>query len=170
MNKHSLYFQSIRRKGTIYSGIINIASSAKYDRLTVAVAYASKSGCEALIKGLKSHMPNWEEVEKRWIISFDQGLTDPDALVLLLGLPNSFVRIPNAELVLKYKLMAPIRFHPKLYLFECFPKNPNSAIFSGSGNLTTSGLYLNCGQASSVILSSPIRPSDKVHLSNRKGI
>lgn len=123
------------------------ASTFKYDKLTVIVAYASKLGCNVLVESLKDVTQNWDNIDKKWIISLDFGHTQPDALEYLSQLPKSEVFVPNAQLVLKSKLRPPIRFHPKLYYFQR-SSNPNKvAIVSGSCNLTYGGLYLNIEQA-----------------------
>lgn len=78
-------------------------------------------------------------LQKRWLVSFDFGITDPEALSNLSELPNSEVRVPNALSVLRQRLRPSVRFHPKLYLFE----GESHSLFSGSANLTPSGLVRN---------------------------
>ncbi len=160
MYRHKFYLQTSERRGQIRAGVISTASNAKYDKLTVSVAYATRIGCEILVKGLQSALPNWIDIEKRWLISFDFGHTDPNALDYLSKLPNSTVRIPNADLALKSKLRPPIRFHVKIYLFECKTNPDKIAILSGSCNLTKGGLYTNTEQATALVLSPPLSKAD----------
>jgi len=153
-----LLLQTNQNKGLMLSMITQAASTDAYDRMTVLVAYATKLGCEILTTSLEAVCPNWLEMHKTWIISLDFGHTQPAALEYLARLPNSYVAIPNAELVLKAKLKPPIRFHPKLYLFQS-TIDPNAiAILSGSCNLTRSGLYLNTEQAT-ISIFDPTHPN-----------
>ena len=160
MYRNKFYLQTSENRGQIHAGLISTASNAKYDKLTVSVAYATRIGCEILVKGLQSALPNWIDIEKRWLISFDFGHTDPNALDYLSKLPNSTVRIPNADLALKSKLRPPIRFHVKIYLFECKTNPDKIAILSGSCNLTKGGLYTNTEQATALVLSPPMSKAD----------
>ena len=134
--------------------ITKAASTSKYDKLIVLVAYATKLGCETLIASLIDSCQNWDMIDKKWIISLDFGHTQPEALELLAKLPNSAVAIPNADLVLNSKLNPPIRFHPKLFYFQSTSDPQKAAIVSGSCNLTFGGLYMNTEQATITVLQS----------------
>lgn len=144
------------------------ASSDNYDRLTVAVAYATKIGCELLVDGFASHFSSWKDIKKRWLISIDDGITQPNALSYLAKLPNSAVRIPNADVLLKKGLRPAFHFHSKLYVFECSDNPEKIALFSGSSNLTQSGLFFNNEQATSFILAPPISKQEKYFLVDLK--
>lgn len=159
-----LLLQTNQNKGLMLSMITQAASTAAYDRMIVLVAYATKLGCEILTTGLKAVCPNWLEMHKTWIISLDFGHTQPAALEYLAKLPNSNVAIPNADLVLKAKLKAPIRFHPKLYLFQSTAAPHATAILSGSCNLTRGGLYLNTEQATISIFDPTHKNVDKLSI------
>ncbi len=141
--------------------IRNAASTATFDKITVLVAYATKLGCEILIDALSNACPNWPSIRKTWAISLDFGHTEPNALEFLAHLPNSAVAIPNADMVLNSNLRPSVRFHPKLYILECTADPENTAVISGSCNLTRGGLYLNTEQATVSILRPPLAVDDR---------
>lgn len=141
-------------------------SGADYDSLTVVIAYASVIGCRLLVEGLARRMRSWDQVRKRWIISVDRAITAPDALVFLAELPNSEVRVPTHGTSSAELLGGPVRFHPKLYLFESRSDRERVALFSGSSNLTQGGLYFNAEQATAFVLTPPITKLEKPFLLN----
>jgi len=168
MHKHLLYVQTQENAGTMYHGLMQTASSASYDRLTVVMAYATKIGCELLVEGFKTEITSWKQMKKRWLVSVDLGVTEPDALVYLAELPNSVVRVPNRETSSVELLGVPFRFHSKLYFFESRGDREKIALFSGSCNLTQSGLFFNTEQATAFILTPPISKRDRPFLLNLK--
>lgn len=139
MYRHETFVQCDDNAGAIRRGLIMSATAAEYDSLTVAVAYATAQGCRMLTEDFRESIPNWNQLEKRWLISFDFGITEPGALNHLSELPNSEVRVPNALRVIQQRLRPSVRFHPKLYLFD----GVGHSLFSGSANLTPSGLVRN---------------------------
>jgi hypothetical protein len=164
---NELHVQTVSSKGTMLSLITRAASSGRYNKLIVLVAYATRLGCDTLIAALKETCKNWVSMDKQWIISLDFGHTQPEALEILAQLPKSSVFIPNANLVLNSKLKPPIRFHPKLYYFQSSSDPNKVAIVSGSCNLTKGGLYSNTEQATITVLH-PVRaaltPESIAHL------
>lgn len=168
MHKHLLYVQTQENAGTIYRGLMQTASSASYDRLTVVMAYATKIGCELLAEGFKTEITSWKQMKKRWLVSIDRGITEPDALVYLAELPNSVVRVPNRETSSVELQGMPFRFHSKLYFFESRGDREKIALFSGSCNLTQSGLLFNVEQATTFILTPPISERDRPFLLDLK--
>ncbi len=141
--------------------IRNAASAARYDSITVLVAYATKLGCAILVNGLSAVCPDWADMKKNWIVSIDFGYTQPDALEYLAQLPESTVAIPNAHQALKANLRPSVRFHPKLYLLECTTDIEEVAVVSGSCNLTRGGLQLNTEQVAVSALHPPLRSDDR---------
>ena len=96
-----------------------------------------------LLNSTLGESPSWRNAVKRWIISIDDGLTEPDALRFLMSLRNSEVRIPDGEALLLRGLAPVRRFHPKTMLVEqgktaYLPL----ALVVGSANLTLNGLSL----------------------------
>jgi len=150
----------------MYRGLMETASSASYDQLTVVMAYATRIGCELLVEGLETETTSWEQMRKRWLVSVDHGITEPDALAYLAELPNSVVRIPNRGISSAELQGGPFRFHSKLYFLESHDDREKIALFSGSCNLTQSGLFFNAEQATAFILTPPISQRDKPFLLN----
>jgi HKD family nuclease len=131
--------------------------------MTVAVAYATKIGCKFLDESFNSNVQGWRRMGKRWVVSIDHGTTEPAALEFLASLPNSEVRVANAEAVLRAGLRPKTRFHNKLYFFEGRDDGSAIGLFSGSANLTLSGLYVNDEQAATSILTPPFTRSDRIY-------
>lgn len=150
MLEQQLLVQSISNAGEIFGGLIKTAMSVPFTECQVLMAYASYKGCSLINTELSNKIPHWNRVKKCWLISIDGGVTEPNALEFLSELRNSEVRIPNAQEVLQNNLHSKKRFHHKLYLFNA-PSKESLAIFSGSPNLTVSGLYTNNEQATSLI-------------------
>lgn len=166
MYTQALFVQSKENTGEIFRGLLETARSAEFPRMSVAVAYASTAGCLALSDAFRAEVPGWIGMRKEWLVSFDFGLTDPEALELLANLANSEVRIANAENCLAALLRPTTRFHNKLYLFQSLNDDGATAVFSGSANLTVAGLYLNGEQATSSVWIPPINAADRPHFEN----
>lgn len=166
MHKHLFYVQTPKTPGRIYDGLLRSALSESYDQLTICVAYATKGACQRLVDDLASNLAAWNELRKRWLVSIDRGITDPNALSYLAELPNSIVKVPNADLILKNGLKTSYYFHPKCYIFDCQDDQDKIALFSGSCNLTMGGLYFNTEQATSLILAPPISKQERHFLIN----
>lgn len=163
MYKQEFFIQTSTNTGAIRHGLLQTAKSGRFDSLTAAVAYATKPGCQLLIDDFDKHVLNWRILKKEWLISFDFGITEPEGLKFLQSLPNSTVKIPDAEKVLEAKLRPSKRFHSKLYLFQGRGAVPY-AFFSGSANLTPSGLIKNSEQGISQIWKHRLKDADRTHL------
>jgi HKD family nuclease len=155
-----LDIQSRARNGRVIKTIIEAAKISNFDSLLVAVAYVTEKGARILVHELALANPNWIDVEKNWLVSIDYGTSEPNALRFLRSLPNSSVRIYEAEDVLSRGLKPSIAFHPKIYIFD---DNSNNSItlVSGSANLTGGGLYTNNEQISFSHVSKPISSLEK---------
>jgi HKD family nuclease len=129
------------------------ASEAAFTRLRGSFAFANKEGAFELTEVLREAIVRWEKVEKRWLISFDFGFTDPRALELLAALPNSRVRVPNGDDLLARKLAPKPCFHPKSLILDSKQASgkPPLGLIVGSGNLTVSGLRLSFEHATASI-------------------
>jgi HKD family nuclease len=147
------------RASATINGIVDLTASAEFGRMRVAVAYASRSGCEALALRLREKVATWEGLQKRWLVSIDFGRTDAEALEYLQCLPNSEVRVPDAEELLRNALVPYRCFHPKTVILDCGAKGKNApfAIFVGSGNLTLSGLHTGVEHGTSLAWLTPLR-------------
>jgi HKD family nuclease len=131
---------SVGRVGVVLEAIGAAAHHASdYERVDVAVAYASAEGVRLLDERLSG--PNWSGARKRFLVSMDFGFTQPRALVRLSELSNAEVRVPNGRAVLaSATLRPPSTFHAKVFLFGLDELPYLSALVVGSANLTASAL------------------------------
>jgi len=162
IQKYFLQDASIGRTSRICAGITGLAQSIEFSRMRVAVAYATLSGCHELTAAF-GNITSWGHAEKQWLISIDFGITQPEALKFLTNLPNSSVRVPNGAYLLKKKLKPRQSFHAKTYIFDN-EGNHDLAIFTGSANLTFSGLHLNAEHGISTLWESPVKAAEKKSL------
>ena len=131
---------SVGRVGVVLEAIGEAAHLASdYERVDVAVAYASAEGVRLLDERLFG--PNWSAAHKRFLVSLDFGFTQPSALDRLSELSNAEVRIPNGRAVLSSsRLRPPSAFHAKVFLFGLDELPYLRALVVGSANLTASAL------------------------------
>jgi HKD family nuclease len=144
------------------------ASSATFSRVTGLFAYATKSGVNLFVDALSQSMSNWRYISKRWVVSIDFGLTDPEALELLASLNRSEVRVPYFHDVLKRQFKPVTCFHPKTLVFDTnvsSRKGPYASVV-GSANLTFSGLTVGHENAMSVICKNPKNREEKNFLNS----
>lgn len=135
----------LQASGRVREVIKHIASSVRFDRVRVAVAYASSPGCEDLSSVLSKANSCWKGAEKKWLLSIDYGHTDPRAIRFLKKLPKSQVRIHDGNNVLRRRLVPAATFHPKTFIFDrAGGSGPRRLGFVlGSANLTSGGLDTN---------------------------
>lgn len=109
------------------------------EHVDVAAAYATTGGVRDLLETMKGALgPQWDTVQKRWLVAFDYCRTEPAALRMLKSAPASTVKIHNGVNVVQQQRCIPqIPFHPKAYLFRGSDRH---ALFAGSGNISRSGL------------------------------
>lgn len=131
---------SLGRVGIVLEALGAAANlAADYERVDVAVAYASAEGVRLLDEKLSG--PNWSGARKRFLVSLDFGFTQPKALVRLSELSNAEVRIPNGRAVLaSATLRPPSAFHAKVFVFGVDELPRMRALVVGSANLTASAL------------------------------
>lgn len=132
---------SIGRVEAVLDAIEAAARNAgEFTEIEAAVAYASNRGVALLTERL-SRLPAWESASKRFLISIDFGITEPQALARLAAIPNADVRVPNGQAVLSSsRLQPPSTFHPKGYLFRTSNWEAPSALVIGSANMSVSAL------------------------------
>lgn len=142
MFRYRIALQGRGNENAVINAIAAGAGCAEFVQARGAYAYASAGGASDYVHALKTAMPNWDLVDKRWLISFDFGHTEPNALELLASLPNSQVRVPYAREVLGRLGLSPVRaFHPKtLILTGSKVGRAPLAVALGSANMTVSGL------------------------------
>lgn len=115
-----------------FATIIDATIKGKgFDRLDVAVAYATQSGLDTL----RDAIGGWPE-QTRWVIGLDDTITQPAAIDELLALDGAETLFARLETEGR-------RFHPKLYCFWSEKDPSQCAIFLGSANMTLHGLHKN---------------------------
>lgn len=115
-------------------------SNTTFDRIDVAVAYATVSGIETLRKALGSF-----PVTSRWIVGLDDAISQPGALEYIKTLPGSTLKIAALSSTGR-------RFHPKLYRLWSSQDSSKGVIVIGSGNMTRNGL-INNGEAAILLVA-----------------
>lgn len=106
--------------------------------IDVAVAYVTLGGAYDLLTRVSQTLGNaWSHIPKRWITSFDYCRTEPLALASLLNVPNSSVRIHDAQFCLDHRGAPKVPFHPKTFLIRT---DLRDYALAGSGNMSRSGL------------------------------
>jgi HKD family nuclease len=144
---------------TTLDAIEAILKRGSFESLDVAAAYATSGGVHDLIGRINATLGGaWGGVKKRWITSFDYCRTDPVALDALLSLPESSVRVHDAQFCLANNGMPKVPFHPKAFLFRCPDRD---YALTGSGNLSRSGLSkgVEAGLTLAVKRSNPVEPT-----------
>lgn len=142
-----------------------ILQSGHVEQIDLAVAYITNSGAFDFIKRATGVLGDaWAEVPKRWVTSFDYCRTDPVALNYLNSLPNSTIRIHDADFSLRHCCVPRTPFHPKTFLIQT---EQNNFVLAGSGNMSRSGLSLGieAGLVLSVNRLAPEEPSAVASLS-----
>lgn len=135
----------------------DLTSRVPFNRLTGLYAFASRKGARLFCDAIGEVVPAWANVSKRWVISIDGGVTEPDALRYLLRQRKAEVRVPDAEELLHTGLRPLRRFHPKTLLLESQGRTPTATgLVVGSANLTCNGLCLGHEHAMCVELAGRI--------------
>lgn len=134
--------QSPWKPGAILGAIAAAGAAVSEGHLKAGYAYATVGGVQLVSWALEDTSPGWIKMKKQWLVSLDWGTTEPEAVELLMALPNSSVRIPNAADVIKRRLMPRTCFHPKILVLHArrAPDMGSAALVVGSGNLTIAGL------------------------------
>jgi HKD family nuclease len=103
----------------------------RYERIGLAVAYATVSGLRVLIELLDKRR---SVTASKWLFGLDDCFTQPAAITLAASLPGADVRVARMQ-------VTDGRFHPKVL----FLSSPDSAVtlIVGSPNLTRDALLHN---------------------------
>lgn len=145
---------------TAAAAIARLAEHIKYSRIRIAAAYATELGV-LRFNDLLSDTSQWNTSGKRFLISFDNGITQPEALLRLAEIPESEIRIPGASEALKNPNLRPkAAFHAKCYCFDAENSGKVSAegLLIGSNNLTRAGLEMNF-ELAVMLNASTLQPS-----------
>ena len=123
--------------GDRYTNLFSQACSyAAFERLDIAVAYATLRGAFAVRDAIES-ASSWNGLRKRWVVGIDWCRSEPSALEYISYLPHSQARIFDGLSVVNRKGCAPSTpFHPKVFILG---SDEATAIISGSANLSLSG-------------------------------
>lgn len=123
-------------------------SDVVFDRLDVAVAYATLPGIKALEIALGGIPP-----KSRWVIGLDDAISQPEAITYLVEMPGSKVRLAK---------MAPAqRFHPKLYRLWSSESADLCISVIGSGNMTQRGFRSN-GETAAILTAESAEDASKM--------
>ncbi len=115
---------------TLEAALAKAVAGQGFDRIEVAVAYATLQGVRTLEALLTTFPP-----ESRWVIGLDDAISQPEALEYLMAAPGATVRLAA---------LAPARrFHPKLYCLSSSVHADRCVSAIGSGNMTLNGLRRN---------------------------
>lgn len=168
MIEHELFVQTRAKTGQVSQALQRVATSANYERVLATVAYATKKGAQHLARMLESESSQWRQMRKEWLVSIDNGVTEPGALEFLDSLPKSNVYVPGAEELLTTELRPRTLFHNKLYLFDGDGNDEAIGLLSGSANLTLGGLCFNNEQVAISIWTPPLQQSENASYENIK--
>lgn len=129
-------------RGAILRLVQRSALRASPQWVTGFFAYATAKGVELLSQTLARSVPDWDALNKRWIVAIDFGHTEPEAIRMLKRMPNSQVRIPFAEQVLARRLRPVFAVHGKTLILHRARSADRAAggVVVSSANMTMSGL------------------------------
>ena len=127
---------------TLSRALTGASRISEFNRLEVAVAYATKQGIRTLEQALGSFPAN-----TFWVVGLDDAITQPEALEYLLELPGSSLRL--------VALAPRRRFHPKLYCLSSTGDDQICVSAIGSGNMTLNGLRINGETAALLTAENP---------------
>ena len=123
--------QGLEGGPTLSQKLADAAAQVEFDRLDVAVAYATKPGLNAL----RDAIGGWPD-QTRWVVGLDDAITQPSAIDDILAMENVELRL--AELAKQGR-----RFHPKYYCLWSSVDASYCLVALGSANMTLHGLNKN---------------------------
>ncbi|VVT09730.1 phospholipase D family protein [Erythrobacter sp. EC-HK427] len=135
----SLYVQGGVGGTTFADTIQEIVQEGKFDRLDVAVAYATTGGVNIVLDAIEGR-----DFQITWLLGLDDAITQPSVLKLLWDREDSLLNVCS--------LGPRRRFHPKVFRFWSSHNAKRSALLLGSGNLTNHGLKRNA-EAGALLLA-----------------
>lgn len=123
---------------TTKQALETILRNAPPEEMDIAAAYITGSGLRDFLDVVTASLEGGNaEMVQRWLTSFDYCRTEPIALETIMSLPNSEVRIYDAEFCISKACMPRVPFHPKTFFFR---STQFDYVLSGSGNISRSGL------------------------------
>jgi hypothetical protein len=145
MNKE-FHFEVQPQEGLMIDALRELASLDEWQSLLVVAAYATRAGIELFSAEMAQVWSGWATARKRYVFSFDFGLTEPGAVVAAQRQPNGFCRIHQARITLDRQLDPETTFHPKAFVFSTGVDVEYGSAFAGligSANLTRGALTSN---------------------------
>ena len=139
--------QGLEDGDTLSHALAEAAGEIEFNRLDVAVAYATKPGLNAL----RDAIGGWP-LETRWVVGLDDAITQPTAIDDILALENVELRL--AALAKQGR-----RFHPKYYCLWSSHDPSCCLVALGSANMTLHGLNKN-GEVGVLLQSESIAEAD----------
>lgn len=132
--------------GSVIADLGEVAAEVKWKGLIISVAYATEAGVVQLVGELTDRWDGFASAKKLFVVGLDFGLTEPEAIRYLDGLPNAACHLHEARRTLSSALRPPSRFHPKLFAFGSQASLGQSRVAGGivgSANLTAAALTSN---------------------------
>lgn len=117
-----------------------VISAGGPKKVQAGFAYATVSGLTALRRTSAGY--DWlSNVDSEWVISVDQGITEPAALKLLRETTNANVRVylPQAKLAARTLFVTP-KFHAKVIRVQAGAPLTSKLLWVGSANATGGAL------------------------------
>lgn len=137
--KTNLIGQGGAAGASLYAALKGLTENQAFDRVDVAVAYATLQGVKTLTQALGGLPP-----VSRWVVGLDDAITQPEAIEHLMKLAGAQVRLAS--------LAPKRRFHPKIYRLWSSTHPQLCVLALGSGNMTQNGLRFN-GEAAALLTS-----------------
>ncbi len=102
---------------------------------------------------LETAIDNYDGCKKRWLIGIDWCRTEPIALELLAGMPESSVRIVDGSFIVGRRGCTPrLPWHPKVLILR---GRGAIGVASGSGNLSRNGMTQGHEVGTAAVVSQP---------------
>lgn len=137
---HKIVAQGCVSDQSMAAALNHAVQQNRYDRLDVAVAYATTAGIAALRNAI-GEFPQ----ETRWVVGLDDAITQPAAIDELISLRGSTLLLASLSGEGR-------RFHPKVYCFWSAEDPSRCMLALGSANMTLNGLNSN-GEVGVLLLS-----------------
>ncbi len=123
-------------------------------------AYATQSGASSF--SITMSPAFWAGTQSRWLFGLDYGRTQPQALRIISGKPNTDVRIYDGAWIVEQNGFMPRRdFHAKLSILAN-RTNGRAGMIVGSGNFSSNGLRKSIEAGASLCTALPAEYESKI--------
>lgn len=124
-------------------------------------AYATQSGASSFSIAMSPTF--WAGTRSRWLFGFDYGRTQPHALRIISGKPNTEVRIYDGAWIVQQNGFLPRRdFHAKSSILTNHT-NGRSGMIVGSGNFSSNGLRKSIEAGASICTENHAEYERRIH-------